>query len=324
MNGRIGNTILCLGALLMAALPLGATSYTLTGQVKTLTGPNSGNNQPVKYIKVIARDQGVLFDTDEGSAYAAADGTFSMTFNFTILLADANINLYMNILYEGTALDGHFVKVRMEGNTDTILDSNVEAFVHTNLAGGTHALGILRAQNTAANIITHHGDALRFARSMYAGWAQPDDLLADARLTEGASYVEGDGSHSSIALSDYDNPGQNNDSSADIHHETWHWIAYRAYGNRSINNNCNVSPHSSNVESCEGFAMQEGNAQYFGTQSYISLYPGGRPEDRHSGRLPTGAASMATAATIPARLWKALWSVYGAWITTTRDRLAPR
>jgi len=280
MRKQLAKMILCVAAV---AVPLQATNYTITGRVKTLTGPNSGNDVAVKYIKVIARDQGVLFDTDEGSAYAAADGSFTMTFNFTILRANANINLYMNILYEGTALDGHFVKVRNEGSTNTILDSNVESFVHTNLAGGTHALGILRTQSTSANIITHHSDALRFARSMYAGWAMPDDLLADARLTEGASFVEGDGSHSSIAFSDYDNPGQGNDSNADIHHETWHWIAYRAYGNRSINNNCNANPHNASKESCEGFAMQEGNAQYFGTQSYISLYPAG---DQKTG-IPT-------------------------------------
>ncbi|MEO8368071.1 MAG: hypothetical protein ABI806_02570 [Candidatus Solibacter sp.] len=281
MNTRLGTLVLWAAAVAALASPLQATgSYTITGRIKTLTGANSGNDQTVKYIKVIARDQGVLFDTDEGSAYAANDGTFTMTFFF---LLPGGPNLYMNILYEGTALDGHFIKVRNEGSTATILDVNVEAFVHPQLAAGTHNLGILRTFNTSANIITHHGDALRFARSMYAGWAQPDDLLADARLTEGASYVEGDGSHSSIALSDYDNPGQNNDSSADIHHETWHWIAYRAYGNRGINNNCNVSPHSSNVESCEGFAMQEGNAQYFGTQSYISLYPAG---DQKTG-IPT-------------------------------------
>jgi hypothetical protein len=270
-------TILCLAALAAIAAPLQATSYTITGAVKTLTGPNFGNDNVVKYIKVIARDQGVLFDTDEGSAYADANGAFSMTFNFTIALLDANINLYMNILYEGTALDGHFVKVRVAGGDgSTILDSNVEGFVHTNLAGGTHNLGILRTASVAANIITHHSDALRYARSIYAGWLQPDDLLADAGPADGMTFVAGDGSHSRIELGDYGGaPPGRFIGFANIFHETWHWIAYRAYGNRGIANNCNFPSHSATLASCEGFAMQEGGAQYFGTQSFMSLYPAG-------------------------------------------------
>ena len=161
MRPTIWKTILWL-VVLAAAAPLQATNYTITGSVRTPTGAGAGNDNNVKYIKVIARDQGVLFDTDEGSAYTAANGTFSMTFNFTILLLNANINLYMNILYEGTALDGRFIKVRNEGSSATLLDSNVEGLVRNNLPGGTYNLGILRTTSTAAN--------MRF-RSRKIGWA---------------------------------------------------------------------------------------------------------------------------------------------------------
>ena len=276
MSRIIRNAIWYVAAMAAISVPLQATNYTITGAVKTPTGPNFGNDNIVKYIKVIARDQGVLFDTDEGSAYADGTGAFSMSFNFTILGVDANINLYMNILYEGTALDGHFVQVRTVGGTSTILDSNVEGFVHTNLPGGAHNLGILRTASVSANIITHHSDALRYARSIYAGWTQPDDLVSYAGPADGMTFVAADGTYSRIELGDYGGaaPGRYI-GFANIFHETWHWIAYRVYGNRRIANLCAFPNHTNTLESCEGFAMQEGGAQYFGIESFKSLYPAG-------------------------------------------------
>ncbi len=47
-------------------------------------------------------------------------------------------------------------------------------------------------------------------KANYAAWSMPDNLLADARLTNGASYVEADGSLMSIAFEDYDSPGVDN------------------------------------------------------------------------------------------------------------------
>ena len=65
---------------LASAAPLFGEAYTITGRIKTPTGLNAAaNNVNVKYIKVIARNSGILFDTDIGTDYSAADGTFSIT-----------------------------------------------------------------------------------------------------------------------------------------------------------------------------------------------------------------------------------------------------
>ena len=215
------------------------------------------------------RNSGLILDTTKATVYTAANGTFSASF---IDLLE-NPNIYVNVEYVGTAIDGHLIKLTDDAATPSPLpvDTNIEGVIHNNVPAGTLALGVLRTTNTAANIISHLGDSLRFVRATYALWPMPDDLIARARLTDGASFVDGNGAFMSIAHEDYDHPGAGNAAFGDIHHESFHWIAYRAYGNRFPPNPCNPPSHSADLESCEGFAMQEGSAQYYGTQSAASI-----------------------------------------------------
>ncbi|MBI5192338.1 MAG: hypothetical protein HZA08_02720 [Nitrospirae bacterium] len=243
-----------------------AATYTVTGTIKTpQLGLNAtADNIPVKYIKVIVMDEDTLFDDTEGSGHTAADGTFSITFTDNVEAPD----VYINVEYTGTAVDGHFIEVRTD-HTDAnpIKDENIEGIVHNDIAAGTLDLGVLRVVGYRANIISNVGDAVRFLKAQYPAWVMPEDLKAEGRTTNGASFVNGDGAFMSVAFEDYDHPGTGNAAFSDMHHETFHWVAYRAYGNRWPDFNCNVSPHGSDVESCEGFAMQEGSAQYFGSAS---------------------------------------------------------
>lgn len=242
-----------------------AASYTINGDLWTPIGLNAtAHNVPVKYIKVIVMDEDTLIDDTEGSGHTAVDGTFSITFSDIIEAPD----VYINVEYVGTAVDGRFIEVR-EDHTDPnpVKDENIEGVVHLDIAPGTLNLGSLWVFSLRSNIISQVGDAVRFLKAQYPAWVMPENMNVEGRTTDGASFVSGDGTYMSISFEDYDHPGTGNAAFSDMHHETFHWVAYRAYGNRWPDFNCNVSPHGSNVESCEGFAMQEGSAQYFGSAS---------------------------------------------------------
>jgi hypothetical protein len=81
----------------------------------------------------------------------------------------------------------------------------------------------------------------------------------------------------SISFEDYDHPGLSNAAFSYMHHETFHWVARRAYGGRFPNFNCACIPPSSRKECCEGFAMQEGSAQWFGSTSAVADQKTGAP-----------------------------------------------
>lgn len=242
-----------------------AATYTINGTIKTPTGTNAtAHDVPVKYIKVIVMDEDALFDDTEGSGHTATDGTFSITFSDIVEAPD----VYINVEYVGTAVDGRFIEVRVDNtDPDPVKDENIEGVVHLDIASGTLDLGDLRVFSYRPNIVSQVGDAVRFLKAQYPAWVMPENMNVEGRTTNGASFVNGDGAFMSISFEDYDHPGAGNAAFSDMHHETFHWVAYRAYGNRWPDFNCNVSPHGSDVESCEGFAMQEGSAQYFGSAS---------------------------------------------------------
>ena len=275
----------------------------MQGKIKTPTGGNAlANDVPVKYIKVFVMDkQSVGADRVEGTGYTNAAGDFTMSFTDITEAPD----IFIDVEYIGIAVDGKFIEVRA-ANTDSspIKDVNIEGTVHNNISPGTLNLGVLRVFSTRANIISQVGDAVRFLDSQYPTWTMPQNMNVEGRTTNGASFVSGDGSYMSISFEDYDQPGAGNAAFSDMHHESFHWVAYRAYGNRWPSPTCNISPHSSNAESCEGFAMQEGSAQYFGSESAVADQKTTRPSatdwrgqdgtgSNNSGEIVEGALELA-------------------------------
>lgn len=242
--------------------------FVVQGKIKTPTGGNAlANDVVVKYIRVFVMDkQTVGADRVEGTGYTNATGDFSISFTDTTEAPD----IFIDVEYVGSAVDGKFIEVRAV-NTDVspIKDVNVEGAVHNDALPGTLNLGVLRVKSTHANIVSQVGAALRFLDGQYPTWTMPGNMNIEGRTTNGASFVSGDGSYMSISFEDYDHPGAVNAAFSDMHHESFHWVAYRAYGNRWPSPSCNISPHSSNAESCEGFAMAEGSAQYFGSSSAV-------------------------------------------------------
>lgn len=248
-----------------AATMMGA-SYTVTGIIHTPTGANAiANDVPVKYIKVIVMDEDVLFDDEMGSGHTGTIGDFSISFVDNVEAPD----IFINVEYVGTAVSGQFIEVRLAHNDATpILQENVEGVVHGDIPPGTWGIGLIRVASTRANIVSQIGDAVRFLQTNYPAWVMPENMNVEGRTTNGASFVAGDGSYMSISLEDYDNPGAGNAAFSDMHHETFHWVAFRAYGDRWPAPTCSPGPHFAELESCEGFAMAEGSAQYFGSMSH--------------------------------------------------------
>ncbi len=277
MNSRLALYSMGFLAVMHLVTPAAADSYTVTGTVLTPVGGNAlANNVPVKWIKVLAMDEDVVFDDEVGTDHTNAAGLFSIAWTDNIEDPD----VFINIDYLGQAVDSRFIEVRAAHNdSDRIFDENIEGVVHDDIAPGTLALGTLNLFNTRANIITQIGDATRYLNTQYGVWNMPEDMNVEGRTTNGASFVSGDGSYVSISFEDHATPGTGQAAFSDLHHETFHWVAYRAYGNRPPTPNCPPPPggHGSDSETCEGFAMQEGSAQYFGINSAVPDQKTGAP-----------------------------------------------
>lgn len=253
------------------AVPDTVINYTVTGKILTPTGGNaSANNVPVQFIRVIVMDQEPGPDQELGRGYTNAAGDFS------IAVSDNEpADIFVDVEYVGDAIDGRQVEVRRaDTDANPIKDTNVEGTVHVDAPGGVLALDSLHVASTRANIVTQGCRAFRYLEGQYSAYTLPANPRYEGRTTNGASYVSNDGSKLSIAMEDYDSPGAGNAAFSDIHHETFHWIAYRAYGNRWPDNNCACNPHHASKECCQGFAMQEGSAQYFGNISAIATFGG--------------------------------------------------
>ncbi len=252
-------------SLCVTATAVGA-SFTVTGIIHTPTGTNPiANDVPAKYIKVIVMDEDILFDDVEGTGHTGTIGQFSISFVDNV----ENPDIFINVEYVGTGVSGQFIEVRAAFTDPApILQENVEGVVHPDIPSGTFGIGTIRLASTRANIVTQIGDAVRFLQSTYPAWIMPENMNIEGRTTNGASFVAGDGSYVSIAFEDYNLPGAGNAAFSDIHHESFHWVAYRAYGNRWPAPTCNPGPHFANLESCEGFAMVEGSPQYFASVSH--------------------------------------------------------
>ena len=268
---------LLLLALVVALVPFwsgqpsfAADAYTVTGTIKTPTGGNAkANDVIVKHIKVIVMDEDILFDDIMGTAHTDSSGNFSI--GFTPGFFNDTPDIFINVEYLGTAVSGRFIEVRLaNGDANVIKNVNIEGVVHSDRAPGPFPMGVLRVTDTRANIVTQIGDAMRYLKGQWAGYNMPNNMNVEGRTNSTGSFVSADGSYTSISRDDYNTPGPGtgaNSAYSDIHHETMHWVAYRSYGNRRINFLCNANPHFSSKESCEGFAMQEGGAQWFGNAS---------------------------------------------------------
>ncbi len=248
-----------------------SAQYIVNGQIRTPTGGNAmANDVPAQYIRVVVMDEDLIFDDEAGVGYTDAAGNFSIFFIDLIEQPD----VYVDVSFYGNAIDGRFVEVRYQhSDSDPIRDVNVEGTVHNDISAGVPVnIGTQRTSTTRANIISQVCSAFRYLKSQYSGYVMPENLLAEGRTTNGASTA---GQRMSISMEDYNAPGSaGNATFSDMHHETFHWVAYRAYGNRWPTPNCAGNPHSAPKETCEGFAMQEGSAQYFGNISAIAKFGG--------------------------------------------------
>lgn len=250
--------------------------FIIQGKIKTPIGGNAlANDKAVKYIRVIVMSLDVLGGNRElGRVNTDANGDFSVSFTDTT----GPLDIYIDVEYAGLGVDGKFIEVR-QVYTDPAPMKDLNLAVSLNVNPGRLNLGTIRVSSTRANIISQIGDAVRFLKNNYAAWAMPENINVEGRSTNGRSYVNGDGSFMSISLEDYNNPGDTDSAAfSDMHHETFHWVAFRTYGNRWPTPNCNINGHSFNTESCEGFAMQEGSAQYFGSSSAVHDNKTDRPE----------------------------------------------
>lgn len=292
-------------------------TYTVTGTIKTPLGSNAqANDVIVKHIKVIVMDDNFVDDQALGSGHTDANGNFSIQFAApTGTFVESNVapDIYINVEYVGTAVDNKFILVRDEGTLDfflTQIDEDIENNVHQNQAPGTLNLGTLRVKSTTANLVTQVGDAARYLKTQVPTWTMPSDVKVVAKDDGAASEVTGVFStFLNIGKGDYDNPGTGSAAFSDLHHEFFHWVASRAYGSRWPDPNCRLSfvfsAHGDDVESCQGFAMQEGSAQYFGDVSSRSYgindnknsdpnsfdwkgedFMGGEQQRRNCGRRP--------------------------------------
>lgn len=249
-------------ALWLPGVAADAADVTVTGTIHTPTGGNAAvNDVPVKHIRVIVTDEDVLID-DVQVRHTGADGKFTATFSDFVGLPD----IVVDVEYVGTGEDDQFVEVRVSNtDPDPVKDTRL---VDMPGCADPCALGVIHLTDTRANIVTHLGDAVRFLKAQFMGWMMTDTINAEGRNDSTGSFVQGDGSFLSVSRDDYDSPGSNaNAALSDIHHEAYHWIAYRAYGDRFAQPSCSPGPHSSNTESCEAFAMNEGAAQFFGSAS---------------------------------------------------------
>ncbi|MFQ5499578.1 MAG: hypothetical protein ACE5FH_07890 [Candidatus Zixiibacteriota bacterium] len=273
MGSRIINRVFLLLAIAVSVLCAGVSEaqvYTVTGKIQTFGGTDTASsNQPVRHIRVIVMDEDIGFDDVEKTVYTNAAGDFSATFVDFFEAPD----IYINLDYYGSAVSGREVEVRFSNSdSDPIHDENIEGVVHDDIPGGTTALGTLRCSTKRANIITNVCTAFRYLKGQYPSYTMPENLKAEGRTSNGASTA---GLVMSIAFEDWATPSAGGAASrSDMHHESFHWLAYRAYGNRWPVPNCSGNPHSSNKETCEGFAMQEGSAQYFGNISAIAMFGG--------------------------------------------------
>ncbi len=284
-------------ALCLSVQVYGAT-YTVTGILHTTDGPNPEvNDVPARYIRVIVMDKDVIFDDEKGRGYTGLIGQFSITFT-----ASEAPDVYINVEHVGIGVGGHLVEVRTDiADPAPILLENIEGIVHWDIPAGTLGLGTLRLSNTHPNIINQMGDAVRFLES-HGGWTMPEDVDVQAPTNSGGSAVAGDASYVEISADDYDHPGFGDGALSNIHHEVFHWAAYRAYGNRWPAPPCDPPEHYSDTESCEAFAIMEGSAEYFQTISAepdnMNIPPGPevwRGEDGtghdHSGEIVEGACA---------------------------------
>lgn len=302
-----------------------AASYTVTGVIRTPTGNNPLiHDVPVKYIRVVVMDDDLGGDDIMGTAYTDATGAFSIT--FTAFLG--NPDIYINVEYVGLGVDGQVINVKAaHTDSNAILDENLENAIHGDTPPGTLNLGTLRAKSTRAVVVSELGDAVRNLNSLVPAWVLPEAMQVQAVNAVNATYFSGDGSYISVGIDDWDNPGIGDGFLSNIHHEAFHWIAYRAYGNRRPEPSCTVQGGHTNItESCEGFALNEGSAQYF---AFVSAVPDGatgapdgdawRGEDGtgndHSGEIVEGALHLA---------WRELGdpaAVFRAFLTQAPDSM---
>ncbi len=248
-------------------------AYTVTGQVRTpLTGGSAtANDQPVQYIRVIVMDEEAGADEELARGYTTSAGSFSIAAEDTSEAAD----LYVDIEYVGDAVDGQEVEVRAsDGNADPDKDTMVNGSVLTDQPAGTVALDTLRTSTHRSTVVSHGTRAFKYLDGQYSGYTLGENPRYEATSGTGGSYVTSDGGYLRISRDDWRDPGSGNAQYSDIHHETWHWLSYRTYGSRWPDYGCSCNPHYANKECCEGFAMQEGSAQYFGNISAIAMFGG--------------------------------------------------
>jgi hypothetical protein len=240
-------------------------NYTVSGTIKTPNGTNLlANDAPVSGLRAIVMDEDILFDDVMGTTSTSSTGFFSVNFVDNLEAPD----IYINLEYVTPVIDGRVAEVRaVHSDSAPIVDQNLQSFVHTDIAAGTLALGTLRSHSTAPNILPQIRSALANIRTTFAGWGLPSDINIEARTTNGASFVDGTGSYISISFEDYDHPGAGNAAFSDMHHELFHWAAFRAYGNRWPFTTCSPASHTIFLESCSGFAMLEGSAEWWATVS---------------------------------------------------------
>lgn len=261
-------------AVLLTTSPLpsesaAAASYTVTGVIRTPTGNNPLiHDVPVKYMRVIVMDEDEGFDDVMDTGYTDASGAFSITFSAFL----GNPDIYINVEYVGLGVNGQVIIVKAaHTDSNAILDENVEDTIHVDTPPGTLNLGTLRAKSTRAVVVSELGDAVRNLDALVPAWVMPETMQVQAVNAVNATHVASDGSYISIGIDDWNNPGIPPGYISNIHHEAFHWIAYRAYGNRWTAPSCTVpgDDHNDETESCEAFALEEGAAQYFAFVSAV-------------------------------------------------------
>jgi hypothetical protein len=284
MIGWLGAVLLTIAAASPAAAQnLLPSIYMIQGELRTAAGGNNlANNVPAPYIHIKA----VMTDANRtvlADNYTFADGQFAI-----IILGIGGFpipDVQLDVEYVGQALDGKFVEVRRNlADANPLVQRNIENLnAPRQLTVAGLNLGTLHLADTTANIITETIAAASYMKANVQGWVMPKTLKTEARLNDGPSFVKADGSGMSIAHEDYTFPNDLNRRNAafsDIHHEMFHWMAYAAYNNAFPQPTCNQPTHFASLISCEGFAMTEGSAQYFGSMSYRSKHGG---NDQKSG-----------------------------------------
>lgn len=264
------------------ATPLQAfpIQYIVKGTIHTSTeGTATAKNQPVAFVKVSVMDMKDPQDPDELiTGYTNEKGEFSVLFPYEGAAPKIQIDVLaqVNVEPDKKTDPKYFIKLH-EGPEEK---SPIKQY--KNLIGDKpydvsfkiNDVGTLNLPDNRCNILIQARKAIRYALDHQATdsktpqWKLDHDLDAYPDYAGAVERCYGNSIY--IRQVTYEDAGKDEKGAfSNIHHETGHFIAFRAYGGRfPISFLDPIEGHSPNKETSPGVAIVEGWAEYFANESH--------------------------------------------------------